>query len=206
MKRTVRTVLPGARDILPEIGINMSLVRRTTCLRFTIAILFLVLPEVVFAKPSVLILDCALQDDTMLPDVPDELARTASVAPVLRATLREFGYTVPDYVGSDENLALTETGYFLAHPKIAAELGRSHNADWVGICTQFKFSFLVSILRVHLVDVAKNQVVTHAETWMRGSMTDFRMTRRSTRSLGEQVDDLLQQITVADKPAVGANR
>lgn len=185
---------------------NISLVSHPACLRLSILILFLVLPAVVFARPSVLILDCALQDDTMLPDVPEELARTASVAPLLRATLREFGYAVPDYAGSDENLALTETGYFQAHPKIAAELGRSYDADWVGLCTQFKFSFLVSILRVHLVDVTKNQVITHAETWMRGSMTDSRMTRRSTRSLGEQVDELLQQITVTDKSADGTPR
>ncbi len=174
---------------------NMSLVRRTVYLVSGILALFLVMPEIVLARPSVLILDCALQDDTLLPDVPDELARTASVAPVLRATLREFGYTVPDYVGSDENLSLTKTGYFLAHPRIAADLGRSHGADWVGICTQFKFSFLVSILKVHLVDVTKDRVITHAETWMRGSMTDSRITRRSTRSLGEQVDELLQQVT-----------
>lgn len=146
------------------------------------------------AAPSVLIMDCALHDDTLLPNVADELARTALVAPVVRRRLEEMGYTVPQYVGSEENLALTGNGYFLAHPHLAAAFGRTQGAEWVGICTQFKFSFLISILRVHLVNVAQERVVTHAETWMRGAMTDTRITQRSSLSLADQVDELLHQI------------
>ncbi len=175
---------------------------RCTCGYLAVLVLCTALSPPLTAAPSVLIMDCALRDDTLLPDVADELARTAAVAPVVRRRLQEIGYTVPDYIGSEENLALTENGYFLAHPAIVADLGRAHDADWVGICTQFKFSFLVSILRVHLIDVGKDRVITHAETWMRGAMNDARITRRSSVSLADQVHDLLH--AVESKRAEGA--
>lgn len=146
------------------------------------------------AADSVLVLDCGLNDDTLLPDVPEELARTAAVAPLLRERLTELGYQVPDWTSSAELLAETANGYLVAHPEIVGELGRQKEVDWVVVCSQFKFSFLVSILRAHLVDVENGRVVTHAETWMRGAMTDERITRRTARSFADQVHELLEQI------------
>lgn len=151
------------------------------------------------AATSVLVLDCGLNDDTLLPNVPEELARTAAVAPLLRDRLRELGYRVPDWSSSAQMLAETANGYLVAHPEIVADLGRQQEVGWVVVCSQFKFSFLVSILRAHLVDVGSDSVVTHAETWMRGAMTDQRITRRTARSFADQVHELLQQVAAQRK-------
>lgn len=46
------------------------------------------------AGASVLVLDFGLNDDTLLPRVPIELARTAAVAPAVRARLAARGHTI----------------------------------------------------------------------------------------------------------------
>ncbi len=135
----------------------------------------------------VLVLDFGLDDDTLLPRVPKEVARAAALAPYLRFRLTEGGLDVVPYASDAETLALSANGYFVAHPGAAAAIGRAAGAEWVALGVQRKFSFLISWLRVYLIEVKSGRVVGRAEADLRGAMTDTRMTRRAAVSLGDQL-------------------
>lgn len=54
------------------------------------------LPAQLRAESSVLVLDFGLRDDTLLPNVPQEVARVATLAPWVRRYLRRLGNQVPE--------------------------------------------------------------------------------------------------------------
>jgi hypothetical protein len=143
---------------------------------------------------SVLVLDFGLDDDTLLPRVPKEVARCAALAPLVREWLQQLAVDVKPYQGNAETLARTANGYLVAHPDEAAALGRAAGADWVALGVQRKFSFLISWLRLYLIDAHTGRIVTRAEADLRGSMDDLRMTRRAAVSLADRVKTLIGQI------------
>ena len=143
---------------------------------------------------KVLVLDFGLLDGTMLPRVPDELARTATLGPLLRQKLTGFGIEVIPWQSPPAQIAQIESGYLTAHPDELARLGREQGAAWVAVGQQNKFSFLISWLNVQLVDVDSGQIVARAESALRGSMTDQRMSSRTMDSLALQVNDMLREL------------
>lgn len=143
---------------------------------------------------KVLVLDFGLLDGTMLPRVPAELARTATLGPLLREKLAGFGIEVIPRESPPAEIALIESGYLTAHPTELAALGRKHGAAWVAIGQQTKFSFLISWLNVQVVDVDTGTIVARAESALRGSMDDLRMSSRTMDSLALQLNDMLRKL------------
>lgn len=146
------------------------------------------------AGERVLVLDFGLEDDTLLPRVPAEVARSAALAPFLRERLKASGVTVIERPVDEETRALASNGYFIAHPAAVAALGRDAGADWVAFGVQRKFSFLVSWLRVFLVDTHRDLAIARVEADLRGAMTDERMTRRAAVSLADQLLDVFTSL------------
>ncbi|MBI4695314.1 MAG: DUF2380 domain-containing protein [Gammaproteobacteria bacterium] len=163
-------------------------------LRVAAAVVALFTTFIAHASPSVLVLDFGLDDDTLLPRVPKEVARCAALAPLVREWLQQLAVDVKSYQGNPETLARTANGYLVAHPEEAAALGRAAGADWVALGVQRKFSFLISWLRLYLIDAHTGRIVTRAEADLRGSMDDLRMTRRAAVSLADQMKTLIGQI------------
>ncbi|MCB1745578.1 MAG: DUF2380 domain-containing protein [Gammaproteobacteria bacterium] len=149
------------------------------------------------AATSILVLDFGLRDDTLLPDVPAEVARVAQLAPWVRRRLDQLGDSVAEVAVPPELTELSANGYLLAHPERAAELGRTAGARWVLIGYSNKFSFLISWVRAFLVDTRDGKIVARAEADLRGAMDDARMTRRTAFSLAEQVHDLAHSVETA---------
>jgi hypothetical protein len=104
---------------------------------------------------SLTVLDFELIDLTLLPDTPEEIERTASVAPMLRKELTERNELRVVDVGS---LAQTQAdrgvGYLFQHDGVAADLASRHGAEYIAVGRVHKPSFLFVYLMVHLVDVA----------------------------------------------------
>jgi hypothetical protein len=146
------------------------------------------------AGERVLVLDFGLEDDTLLPRVPAELARSAALAPFLRERLKASGVTIIEHPMDDETRALASNGYYLAHPAAVAALGRAAGADWVAFGVQRKFSFLISWLRLFLIDTHRELAVARVEADLRGAMTDERMTRRAAVSLADQLLDVFSTL------------
>ena len=146
------------------------------------------------AGEKVLVLDFGLEDDTLLPRVPAELARSAALAPFLRERLAASGVTIIEKTLDADTRALASNGYFVAHPAALAALGRAAGADWVAFGVQRKFSFLVSWLRVFLIDTHRDLAIARVEADLRGAMTDERMTRRAAVSLADQLLDVFSAL------------
>jgi len=152
------------------------------------------LPAELRADSSILVLDFGLHDDTLLPDVPEEVARVESLAPWVRRYLRGLGNEVPEVPADPELTQQAANGYLLAHPRRAIELGRAAGVRWVAIGYSNKFSFLISWVRVHLIDTVSGKAVARAEADLRGSMTDQRMTERTAQNLAEQIHELVRTV------------
>ena len=146
------------------------------------------------ADPALLVMDFGLKDDTLLPNVPAEVARIASFGPHVRHCLRGLGHEVPERASSAEMLAQTANGYLIAHPDLVAAIGREMKVPWVAIGYSNKFSFLISWTRVFLVESATGKIVARAEADLRGPMTDDRMTQRAATNLANQIHDLLAEV------------
>ena len=103
--------------------------------------------------PSVVVLDFELYDLTDLPGTPEEIARTASLRPLVEQALIAQGGARPIPIDS---AAIAQAnrgfGYLFDRPEAAAELGRSAGADWVLVGRLHKPSFLFAYLKGRLVE------------------------------------------------------
>ena len=107
-----------------------------------------------FAQTRIAVLDFELHDLTALPRTPEELERTASVAPLLReALVKKGGYESVTVAPDSQAKANAGFGYLFDHPEVAAELGARFGAEWVAVGRLHKPSFLFAFLMVHLVNV-----------------------------------------------------
>lgn len=110
------------------------------------------------ANPRIAVLDFELKDVTLAPGIPAEIARTASIKPMLENELRKSGYEMVSITQESQQQAEAGTGYLFDHPDVAAQLGKKQGADYVLVGRLHKPSFLFFYLIVHLVDV-KNEVL-----------------------------------------------
>ncbi|MEM7542536.1 MAG: DUF2380 domain-containing protein [Pseudomonadota bacterium] len=144
-----------------------------------------------FGDDCIAVLHFGLDDDTLLPGVDAEKRRVDKLAPFLRQRLSELGHIAPPIATPQDVPPLIANGYLIHHPARAAAIGQQAGCRWAAIGKLRKFSFMESWLRLYLIDVAAEKVVGHAEAEIRGHMSDHRMTRRTTDSLAEQLDEFL---------------
>ncbi len=86
------------------------------------------------ADKRIAVLEFELNDLTMIPRTPEELERTASVAPLLREALTEKGgYELAVIDPDAQSEADASVGYLFEHPELGAELGGQVEADWIAV-------------------------------------------------------------------------
>ena len=107
------------------------------------------------AKPRIAVLDFELNDLTLVPRIPAEITRTASIKPMLENELKNSGYEIVSITQDAQQQATAGIGYLFDHPDAAAQLGNTYGADYVLVGRLHKPSFLFFYLMVHLVDVKK---------------------------------------------------
>lgn len=143
-----------------------------------------------FADTRIAILDFELNDLTLLPRTPEELERTASVAPLLRQALTSKGrYELVPIEPDAQAKANASFGYLFDHPKVVAELGRRFGADWVAVGRVHKPSFLFAYLKAHLVSVKTQQLVGDYVVEVKGHLKQ--LTERGAASLADQIDQTI---------------
>ncbi len=143
------------------------------------------------ADTRIAVLDFELNDLTPMPRTPDELERTASVAPLLREALTgKGGYALISIDPGDQAEADAAVGYLFEHPEVAAELGRQSGADWIAVGRVHKPSFLFAYLKVQLVNVDTGRVAEDYVVEVKGSVE--KVTRRGAASLAEQIHQTIQ--------------
>ncbi len=107
------------------------------------------------AKPRVAVLEFELKDTTLAPGIPAEIARTASIRPLLENELKKSGFEMVSITPDAQQQATAGMGYLFDHPDVAAQLGSKFGADYVVVGRLHKPSFLFFYLIAHLVDVKK---------------------------------------------------
>jgi len=169
-----------------------------------------------FAQTRIAVLEFELNDLTLLPRTPEELERTASVAPLLRAALVKKGGYEPVTIAPDTQAkANVAFGYLFDHPEVAAELGAQFGAEWVAIGRLHKPSFLFAFLMVHLVNVNSQRLAGDLVVRVEGRVK--KVTERGVVRLAEQIvqainakAEMVQELartqaaTISDFPGPGA--
>lgn len=142
------------------------------------------------ADTRIAVLDFQLKDLTLQPGTPQELARTASVAPLLREALaRKGGFELVAIDTAAQAEADVSFGYLFDHPEVAAELGTRFGADWIAIGRVHKPSFLFAYLKVHLVNARSQQLVGDYVVEVKGDSKQ--LTERGAESLAKQIDQII---------------
>ncbi|AUB85684.1 DUF2380 domain-containing protein [Candidatus Thiodictyon syntrophicum] len=147
-------------------------------------------PAAKAAAPAIAVLDFELNDLTLLPGTPEELARTASLRPLVEQGLKAQG---SDQLVSIDAAALAQAnvgvGYLYDHPEAAAALGRTQGADLVLVGRLHKPSFLFAYLMARLVDSRTGMVVRDLVVEAKGQTGPA--TARAAARLAEQVRETL---------------
>jgi len=69
------------------------------------------------AAPRIAVLNFELVDDTLLPNAPEELTRTASMKPLLEQAISKLGdYEIVQISANDQDTVTAGVGYLLMPP------------------------------------------------------------------------------------------
>lgn len=138
------------------------------------------------AETRIAVLDFELNDLTMKPRIPEEIARTASIKPLLERELQSAGYPIISVAAEKQQQASSGFGYLFDHDEVAAELGKNAGADYVLVGRLHKPSFLFAYLMGHLVRVKDGRLMGNYISESKGG--DKKLTRKAVESLTVKID------------------
>ena len=167
-----------------------------------IALLSQLFNACVYAAPiSIAIVDFELNDLTykLAPNAvnPEEMARTASLKPLLEKAMVELGdYRIAAIDAKSEALANAGFGYLFDHPDIAAGLGRKVGADWIITGRNHKASFLFVYFKAHLINTRTQRWVADYSVEIKGQQ--HKITPKGVRRLARQIDQTIRQQTAGN--------
>lgn len=141
------------------------------------------------AKPSIAVLDFELRDLTLLPGIPEEKQRTASVKPMLETELKKSGYEIISIPLAAQAEATSGFGYLFDHHDLAAQLGQRYHADYVLVGRLHKPSFLFVYLMGHLIDVKKQVLIADYLSEVKGG--DKKLTGKGVEDLAVKINTTL---------------
>ena len=148
--------------------------------------------QLAFGRPKIAVLDFELRDLTVLPGVPAEIERTASVKPLLEEELAKSGYEIVKIPLAAQKQATSGFGYLLDHHDVAAQLGQEFNADYVLVGRLHKPSFLFVYLMVHLVDAKSEALVADYLSEVKGG--EKKLTRKGVEDLVVKVNTTFKRL------------
>lgn len=142
------------------------------------------------ADKRIVVLDFELKDLTPSPNTPAEMARTASVAPLLREALAgKSGFAVVGIDPAAQSAADKGAGYLYDQTEVAARLGEQAGADYIAVGRVHKPSFLFAYLKVHLVDVKKKLLIGDFTVEVKGAVK--KITQRGVGHLADKIEQTL---------------
>ena len=173
--------------------------RKTSGLHTLFYAIFLCLISVrVFAETSIAILDFELSDVTLAPGIPAEIARTASIKPMLEGELKGAGYKIIAVDLIDQHEANGGFGYLFNHNDVAAELGKKAGADFVLVGRLHKPSFLFAYLMGHLIKTNDGGLIENYVVETKGG--DKKLTLKAVETLASKIDENLDNIYTPPPP------
>ncbi|MGB5833724.1 MAG: DUF2380 domain-containing protein [Thiohalocapsa sp.] len=135
-------------------------------------------------------LDFELNDLTLLPNTDEELARTASIRPMLEEALSEAGdvriVSIDPDAASEADAAF---GYLFEHEEVAGKLGAAHGADWILVGRLHKPSYLFAYLMARLVDTKSGEIAEDLLVEIKGQQDV--VTRKGVERLAQKLSTRL---------------
>jgi hypothetical protein len=141
------------------------------------------------AETKIAILDFELKDLTMLPRIPSEIKRTASIKPLLEAELKKANYVIINIDPAEQKRANSGVGYLFDHHDVAANLGRQFGADYVLVGRLHKPSFLFAYLMGHLIRISDAKLIGNYISEAKGP--NKKLTIKTVESLTVKIDKTL---------------
>ncbi|MBT9096221.1 DUF2380 domain-containing protein [Methylovulum psychrotolerans] len=138
------------------------------------------------AETRIAVLDFELNDMTMKPGIAEEVARTASIKPLLEGELKSAGYAVIAVPLAAQQQANSGFGYLFDHDEVASALGKTLGADYVLVGRLHKPSFLFAYLMGHLIRVKDGQLLGNYISETKGG--DKKLTLKAVESLTVKMD------------------
>jgi hypothetical protein len=149
------------------------------------------------AAPRIAVLDFELKDLTPAPNIPSEIARTASIKPLLEQELAKKGFNIvriaPDAVAK----AAAGPGYLFDHHDLAGQLARTVEADYIVAGRLHKPSYLFVYLMAHLVDAKQGKLIGDYISEVKGG--DRKLTAKGVESLAEKIQKTLDRTAFPPK-------
>lgn len=156
---------------------------------YILSILLCIISTGVLAETRIAILDFELKDLTMIPGVPAEIIRTASIKPLLEAELQKAGYVIINIDHKNHKLANSGVGYLFDHHDVAANLGKQFNADYILVGRLHKPSFLFAYFMGHLIRVSDAKLIGNYISEAKGP--NKKLTIKTVESLTVKIDKTL---------------
>jgi hypothetical protein len=145
------------------------------------------------AAPRIAVLDFELKDLTPAPNIPSEIARTASIKPLLEQELEKAGYRIVQVGPNDIAKAAAGPGYLFDHHDLAAQLARTAQADYIVVGRLHKPSYLFVYLMAHLIDAKRGKLIGDYISEVKGG--ERKLTLKGVESLAEKIRKTLDRIS-----------
>lgn len=159
-------------------------------IRFITLLILALISANVAAEARIAVLDFELRDLTSLPYTEKEYLRTASFTPLLVNALNKLHrYELISITKQEQNQANQSLSYLYDHNDAAAQLGQSHQADWILVTQHSKPSYLFSYLMVHLINVKTGQLTADYKIEMKGNHE--KVTEHGINSLAKKIHHTL---------------
>lgn len=140
------------------------------------------------------VLDFELNDLTLRPRTPQELARTASIAPLLRDALsRKHDYELVTIPPATQAFANSAFGYLFTHADDAATLALKHKAEWIVIGRLQKSNDLFAYVTTRVVHAGSARLVGEFYAEIKGPVTMASLTQRGVARLADQIGDAISR-------------
>lgn len=148
-----------------------------------------------FCQPKIAVLAFELKDLTLLPRIPEEIKRTASIKPMLEEELVKSGFQVVQIPTQAQLKATSGLGYLFDHHDMAAQLAKQYDADYVVVGRLHKPSFLFIYLMAHLVDVNTGRLLADYLSEVKGA--EKKLTRKGVESLADKINESFKNLKKA---------
>jgi len=149
------------------------------------------------AQTRIAVLDFELKDLTLKPGIPAEIARTASIKPMLENELSKSGYQIVAIPLDAQRQATAGTGYLFDHHDVAAQLAQKYGADYIIVGRLHKPSFLFVYLMAHLIQVNTSTLTKDFLTEIKGG--EKKLTLKGVEDLAAKVIDTLNPTVINHK-------
>jgi len=150
-------------------------------------------------QKKIMVVEFELRDVSPLPNVAQEVERTALIDSVIKKTLAENGYEIMPACDALKKVYAQGNGYLYDRPEIAGKIGNECGADYVFMGQTWKPSFLFVFPQVQIVDTRKNLtreqlVVVSRVVQLEASTLDKNVTENAAKKLAMQIIDKLKSV------------